>query len=601
MSFTIQLTGFTLGASILNVDLYGCTGSLAECTGGTASDLSNYFSLSGYSNIPRSSLNGTYVVVPDGIKSLKVKASNTNDGGCVECTGVVSGDFCNLTVMTPQTPTPTPTPTATPTVTPTPTATPVPTDTPTPTPTTTPTITPTPTINTPTPTPTATPTETPTPTPTNTPNTTIDASFYYAMGDCSDMRYVYTSYTATGFSPLVVVPGCATLSQIGTWALEQAAHTSYVLSDPLDPCGFGTGYTGSAIARSSTEIPEGTVYAVGGQCLSVISVQTEYVTGSTINLDGQTPIGIGDEACGSCSPPFTGYTIIGYSGVTCDTEESIIAYSALGGFTMGNVYGVQLFSGGTAQGDAICATLNTNLGPQFTIVDPETEGISGYQITDAGPVQIPVTFSGYSNCDACNGVVVDEGKYQIDGERCDDPQYSVTIWSDTLPTVVTGNTFQVDYEGLTEYCWRVTLANQFKSSVTLDLGIGIASTGCDCNGDNGGGNINVDNILASVTQSSPTGTECQSPQNAQYTETTITEILLTFRDSSNNPVTPNDTVEYRAGGTWTPVTVTSSTHTLAVTLTYGDKSACDGGGTYADVLEVKVGTVTVLTYTAGSS
>jgi hypothetical protein len=348
-----------------------------------------------------------------------------------------------------------------------------------------------------TPTPTPTNTLTPTSTPTNTPNVTIDPNlFYYAMGDCSDMRYVYTSYTATGFSPLIVVPGCDTLSQIGQMALANAAHTSYVLAEPLDPCGFGSGYTGSFIARSSVEIPEGSVYTVGSQCLSVISVGSQYVTGTTINLDEETYVGIGDAACGSCSPPFTGYTITGYSGVTCDTGESIIAYSALGGFTIGNVYGIQLFSGGTAQGDARCMTLNANIGPQFTIVDPETEGISGYQITDTGPIQIPVTFSGYSNCDACEGVVVDGGKYQIDGERCDNSSFSITVWSDTLPTVAVGNTFKVDYSGLTEYCWRVTLANQFKSSVFNDLGASIVSTYADCptctSGGSGGSGIVCD-------------------------------------------------------------------------------------------------------------
>jgi hypothetical protein len=415
------------------------------------------------------------------------------------------------------------------------------------------------------------------------------------------MRYVYTSYTATGFSPIIVVPGCDTLSQIGLMSVENAAHTSYALSNPLDPCGFGTGYTGSAIARSSVEIPEGTVYNVGGACLSVIAVETQYVTGTTINLDGQTPVGIGDEACASCSPPFTGFTIMGYSGVTCDTQESIIAYSALGGFTLGNVYGIQLFSGGTVQGDARCMTLNANLGPQFTIVDPETEAISGYQITDTGPIQIPVTFSGYSNCGACEGVA-NEGKYQIDAERCDDPQYSVTLWSDTAPTVVSGNTIQISGP-LSAYCWRVTLANQFKSTVGVDLGYTITSTGCNCNGDNGGGNVNIDNVVFAPSASTNTGGECQSPMGEFYTETTSTEMELTFRDSSNNPVTPNGAVEYRvSGGNWQSLSVTGSTVTFSVTLINGDNTNCIGGmGVYADTLDIKVGTITVGTYTAGGT
>ncbi len=521
-------------------DLYSCTGS--TCSG---TPFITGVTLSSLSS-------GT--LAPDGTTHIKIKSTGA---GC---------DYETTPILITNIPTPSPTPTVTPTATPT-----------------------------------VTPTVTPTPT--NTPNVTIDPNlFYYAMGDCSDMRYVYTSYTATGFSPLIVVPGCDTLSQIGQMAMANAAHTSYVLAEPLDPCGFGSGYTGSFIARSSVEIPEGSVYTVGSQCLSVISVSSQYVTGTTINLDEETYVGIGDAACGSCSPPFTGYTITGYSGVTCDTGDTIIAYSALGGFTIGNVYGIQLFSGGTAQGDARCMTINANIGPQFTLTDPINDPLVGYQITDTGPIQIPVTFSGYSNCDACEGIVVDGGKYQIDAERCDNPSFSVTLWSDTAPTVVSGNTIQISGP-LSEYCWRVTLANQFKSSVGIDLGDTIIDTGCDCNGDNGGGNVNVDNVVFAPSAATNTGGECQSPMGQYYTETTSTEMELTFRDSSNNPVTPNGAVQYRvSGGNWQSLSVTGSTVTFSVTLINGDNSNCIGGtGVYADTLDIKVGTITVDTYTAGGT
>ena len=171
MPFTVQLSGFTLGVSILNVDLYGCTGTTSACTGGTINDLTNYFQISGHTNIGRNDLNGRFVVVPDDIKTIKVVPSNLNDGGCV-----LGTDFNFIRLNTPLTPTPTPTPTVTPTPTPTPPPcsfsativyglpiTPTPTATGTPTPTPTPTATGTPT---PTPTPTATPTPTVTPTPT---------------------------------------------------------------------------------------------------------------------------------------------------------------------------------------------------------------------------------------------------------------------------------------------------------------------------------------------------------------------------------------------------------------------------------------------------
>ena len=590
MPFTVQLSGFTLGVSILNVDLYGCTGTTSACTGGTINDLSNYFQISGHTNIGRNDLNGRFVVVPDDIKTIKVVPSNLNDGGCV-----LGTDFNFIRLNTPLTPTPTPTPTVTPT--------PTPTVTPTPTPTGTPTVTPTSTAS-PTPTPTATPTVTPTPTatptvtPTNTPNITIEPDyFYYAMGDCADMRYSYTASTITGFSPPIQVPGCDTLANIGILSMQNPAVTSYYVSNPLDACGFGGSYVSTIIARSSIEIAEETVFNVGNQCLAVVSVDTQYVTGWTVNLDGQEAVGTGWDACSSCSPPFTGFTISGYSGVTCDTDENVIAYSLLGGFTLGNVYGIQMYSGGTATGERICMTLNANLGPQFVIEDPETEGISGYQISDAGPATFPPSFTGYTNCSSCNSIVE---KYMITGERCDTTG-SVTIWSDTAPTVVSGDTISVNILG-TAVCFLVTQADQFTSAVYTDLGFEIIDTGCDCNGNSGGANVNIDNIVASATQSSNTGSECQSPQSQYYSETTITEMNLIFRDSSDNPVTPNDTVQYRVnGGSWQTITVTSSTVTFSVTLLYGDNSACTGGGSYADTLDVKVGTLTVLNYTAGSS
>ncbi len=468
-----------------------------------------------------------------------------------------------------------------------------------------PTATPTPTptsTSTPTPTPTPTlsvPTATPTPTPTPTLNI-VDPEdpttyYYYALGDCNDMRYSYTAITITGFSPPIQIPGCATLSEIGTLSMQNPATTSYILSNPLDPCGFGESYSGVAIGRSTTQLTEGTVYLVGDQCLSIIAVETQYVETWSVNLDGITPIA-GDNPCGACDPPFTGFTIVGYSGVTCDNGENIIAYTILGSLVIGNVYGIQLYSGGTVLGDARCMTINANLGPQFTITDPENDPLSGYQITDTGPFVLgEPMFQGYDDCSTCESV---EQKYMITGERCD-TSGSVTIWSDTAPTVVSGDTMSVNILG-SLVCFLVTQANQFTSVVYTDLGYTIAETGCDCNGNSGGANVNVDNIVASPTASSYTGGECQSPMSQYYSETTITEMELIFRDSNNNQVVPNQPVEYRVnGGSWISLTATSEIVTFAVTLIYGDNSSCDGGGSYADTLDVKVGTITVLNYVAG--
>lgn len=217
MPFTIQLTGFTLGASILNVDIYACTGSSAQCTSGSTSNLSSYFVLPGYTNIPRANLNNAYIVVPDGINRLKLKVSNTNDGGCIEGT-----DFDVLSIVSPPTytPTPTVTPTLTPTPTPTPTVTPTPTPvcsfdatvvyglppTATPTPTPTATLTPTPTV-TPTPTPTVTgPTSTPTVTPTPTPTAT-ETPYYLLLSRCDAEPGTITGWTLNPFPQSQIMVG----------------------------------------------------------------------------------------------------------------------------------------------------------------------------------------------------------------------------------------------------------------------------------------------------------------------------------------------------------------------------------------------------------
>jgi hypothetical protein len=423
--------------------------------------------------------------------------------------------------------------------------------------------------------------------------------YYYAMGDCTDMKYSGIERTVFGFDAPLVLTVCMNETQISQW-YETANWAQQTLSiDYNDPCGFGDSYVSTIIARSSTEIAEKTVFNINNQCLSVVSVDSEYVSGYTVDLDEETSIGIGWDACSTCFPPFTGFTLAIYSGTTCDTDENVIATSI---FDLQNklpaIYGLQSYDGnGVLSGEPFCATITTYVGLQTVSEDP-SQFVPGNSIVATGPISLipSQNFTGYTSCEACDAL---PKKYYIAGERCDDPQFSTQVWSATLPTIQTGNTFTIDYPGLTSYCWRAIQVDTIKTFAFNDLGIGIASTGCDCNGDNGGGDINVDNIVASSTESSNTGSECQSPQNAQYTETTITEMELIFRDSSNNPVTPNNTVEYRAGGAWIPLTVTGSSITFSVTLTYGDRTDCDGGGTYADVLEVKVGTVTILTYTAG--
>jgi hypothetical protein len=495
-------------------------------------------------------------------------------------------NLTSISCGTPVTPTPTPTPTNTPapTATPGPTATPIP-------------NTPTPIPNTPTPIPY---------TPTPTINTTVEPGYYYyAMGDCTDMRYSYTQITNTGFG-YIRIPGCDTQANIGILAFQDPAHTSYVFDTPMNPCGFGQNYGGVAIARSSTEITEGTVYTIGQQCLSVVSVETQYVQGWTINLDGQTPTGIGDAACYSCQPPFTGFTVNGYSGVTCDTLEEIIVYSIFGGLTIGHVYGIQYYSGNTLSGEPKCITLSGNLGPQFALTDP-ANGINGYTISDLGPFILGQPFApGYVDCNTCNSVTK---KYYVAAERCDTNQYSVQLWLDNAPTFTVGDSITTSIDS-GAHCWRVIQADQYKTVVYNDLGTTILSTGCYCQPaptatplpsptpiPNQG---NIASISASISNTQDYNGYCgydESPYTT-YVYTTI----FTFKDSGGNAVIPNQSVTFSINdGSYTDFNVTQSTKTYDLSDT-GQQNGCQGenGFGITDVIKIKVGGVLLLTYTAGN-
>ena len=157
MSFSVRISGVTIGWSILNVNIQACSdinGSVGCTTVAT--------------NVPRAGF-PMFVDVPDNTYSVKLVASNINDGENS------IGNLCSpspliIALSNRPTPTPTPTPTATPTPTPTP-VTPTPTPTPT-------SVTPTPTSVTPTPTPTPTSVG-PTPTPTLVPD-------YYVVRRCDN-------------------------------------------------------------------------------------------------------------------------------------------------------------------------------------------------------------------------------------------------------------------------------------------------------------------------------------------------------------------------------------------------------------------------------
>ena len=373
--------------------------------------------------------------------------------------------------------------------------------TPTPTPTPGPTYTPTP-----------TPTSTPTSTPTNTPNTEIDPTkFYYAVGSCLDMRYSYTAYTDNPFGEMIIVPGCATNSELSEliwggvdydgFVISNLATTSYISSNPPEPCGFGESYSGFAIAQSSIEVPNGYVYNIGSGCYSVIKVSpTNLQGGWTINLDDSIPVGMGDTACLSCTPIEVEYTVYAYSARICNTNRNITVRAGILEYDLpiGNVYGAQLFSGNTIPAtsiaDAVCVTITANLGPLYTQklfeVDPSRKDEVYYMLTDTGPTNF-ITFSnsGYTSCGLCAQT---PKKYRISTERCDTNQFALTFFSDTLPTINVGDSIKVKtkdlntaylYVGITDYCWRVTQADKYRSILLPFDDIGgfeLDSTGCSC-------------------------------------------------------------------------------------------------------------------------
>lgn len=227
MSFSVRISGVTIGWSILNVDIQACSdinGSVGCTTVAT--------------NVPRAGF-PMFVDVPDNTYSVKLVASNINDGENS------SGNLCSpspliIPLNNRPTPTPTPTPTATPTATPTPTPTPTATPTPTPTEVVTQTPTPTPTQ---TPTPTPTPplecnfdvevvvvTNTPTPTPTPTPTLTGGKSLMIYSKDVATSRATITMFYKVNSGSNINIPG-ATGTQIPADCTSIYTITGLNLSD----------------------------------------------------------------------------------------------------------------------------------------------------------------------------------------------------------------------------------------------------------------------------------------------------------------------------------------------------------------------------------
>jgi len=609
MPYTILLSLDTVGASILNVDLYNCTGdtlgNVSGCTI-TGNTLTNYTLMTGYSNILKRDF-PKYVIVPDGTYYIKAVPSNLNNGGCV------LSEINPIRVQMPTTPTPTPTttPTPLPTATPTNTNTPVPTDTPTPSPTPTKTYTPTPS-----PTPTKTNTPTPSPTPTEEPVDTV-TYHYYRLGDCQYMGYNYVSITNTGFG-IVRVSGCTSFGDFD--ALSDPAHTSYYV-DYDDPCGFSSGYTYTVFGKSlksGTHIPEGTVFKIDGTCLSVVWIDEAYLPASIslISLTGLTPEP-GDNACNTCQPPFTGFTYYNYSGTTCSNDK-IIVYSTLP-YVLNNdptslirspqigqkfLYHEYDIDGTLINPGNSCVTIDGYIGefngPKVTVPLPGAIEGSTYSVP-VGPI-----LTGGGEIDDCTECIP---HWNITTVRCDEQidLIGYPIFSTTKPAIDS----VIETNANDGVCRKVTDVFPLKFIPYLGGYIGnmhtqiyyVSSSYIDCptctSGGTGTGDTgNIDSISGTSEANQSTYSECSSPNTGTFYNEYSEDVTVSFYDVNGDPAIPDGVVKFSSdGGPFNIINVTETTYSLG-TFTWRDATVCSTEDRI--VGRIKINDVSFFTWTSGT-
>ncbi len=406
-------------------------------------------------------------------------------------------------------------------------------------------------------TPTKTPTQTPTQTPTSTPpNTNIDPSYYYyAMGDCTDMKY--SGYTTSALIPGVQFPVCMNYQEIADfYATNNWAVTTLTIDDNA-PCGFGTGYTAPRIARSSTNYANETVFSVDGNCWSIIQADTLNVTGWTINLDSYTPYG-GSNPCYDCTNAnFTGFTYYQYTAEKCSDGTAVYTYSIVPYVEEGSIFNYE-------NGDVLYLAnhdINGNITDQFCAT------ITGYVGAYTGPTWSDGTNNWPVGPLTCGGPYVD---------GCDNIECT------------TGRTDCFD----------------------INTGGSGTSGSSGTSGTSGGGGVNYATNVASITfettNTQSPGGECPNAP-ATYYNSSYFDVTFTFKDSGGNPVVPNGVVEYRTGdglnnsyGSFATFNYNGSS-TYSSTYQYEDIGTCGGGLTsYKDSIQFRINNTSILlTYMAG--
>jgi hypothetical protein len=377
-------------------------------------------------------------------------------------------------------------------------------------------------------------------TPTPTPTAT-PVYYYYLMGDCSFMTYTTVIRQSNPFGASFSTTACMTDAQINEFYQHIDWGTQTLTTDYTDPCGFDTGYTPTFYARSTNPITEGTVYNFSGNCYSVVA--TRDIPGSyTFNLDGKTP----QDSCSSClALNYTGFTWYQYTAQKCGTTDGVYVYSIFPYNPSGSIFNFN-------NGEVYYLAVHDLTG---AIVDKFCATITGYIGEYTGP--------GYPD-----GI---GGHFPVGALTCAGP-YSDCSASDC----VTGRTD----------CIEITAG----------------SSGTSGSSGSSGGVSNVTSISVTINNTTPNTYICGYDGVTEYTTYTY-NTTFTFKDSSGNPVTPNQPVTYRIDtvndGVYGDFGVTGSTKTIDLEDKY-QLNNCSGEQGYTEVIKIKVGGVLLLTYVAGT-
>jgi hypothetical protein len=366
--------------------------------------------------------------------------------------------------------------------------------------------------------------------------------YYYLMGDCSYMRYTSVIREANPFGPQIVYRLCLTNEQINDFYTHINWGTQSLTTDYNDPCGFDTSYTATYYGRSTSPITAGTVYNISGTCYSVIATQN-IPDSFSFDLDGKTS----EVSCSSClSHNYTGFTWYQYTAVKCsDGTTGVYVYSIFPYNPSGSIFNFN-------NGEVYYLAVHDLTGK---IVDKFCATITGYIGEYTGP--------GYPDG---NG-----GHFPVGALTCAGP-YTDCNASDC----VTGRTD----------CIEITAG----------------SSGTSGSSGSSGGVSNVTSISVTINNTTSNTYICGYDGVTEYTTYTY-NTTFTFKDSSGNPVTPNQSVTYSMdninAGAYQDFGVSGSTKTIDL-LDEHERNNCSQEQGSTEVIRIKVGGVLLLTYTAGT-